>query len=61
MDRLLTVQELSEYLQIKPSTIYKKTCARQMPFTKIGGYLRFSRTKIDEWLEEQSFDPNASN
>ncbi len=36
------------------------TCAKKIPYTKVGGVLRFYREKIDKWLEETSFDPIAS-
>ena len=61
MDRLLTVEELCDYLHIKPSTIYKKTSSRQIPFVKVGSKLRFRQASIEDWLRSNSFVPNDLN
>jgi excisionase family DNA binding protein len=60
MDHLLTVVELCDYLRCPKSTVYKMTCAKKIPYTKVGGVLRFYKEKIDKWLEEKSVDPIAS-
>jgi excisionase family DNA binding protein len=57
MDSLMTVTELSEYLKIPKSTIYKMSCAKVLPLLKVGGHLRFNRPQIDEWLASHSFCP----
>ena len=57
MDSLMTAPELSEYLNIPLSTIYKMSCAKAVPYLKIGGHLRFNKTQIDEWLATQSYCP----
>ena len=57
MNPLMTVLGLSAYLQVRKSTIYKKTCAKQIPYIKVGGQLRFDKVKIDEWLAKSSVVP----
>ena len=59
MDSLMTVRELSGYLKIPRSTIYKMTCAKTIPYLKIGGHLRFNKATIDEWLNAASVSPLA--
>ena len=47
---LLTTQELSAWLNIKPSTLRKWVCRKKIPYLKIGGSVRFRKTDIDYWL-----------
>jgi excisionase family DNA binding protein len=48
------VDELSDYLKMSRSTIYKKTMDRQIPFIKAGKKLLFKQEAIDLWLEDHS-------
>jgi excisionase family DNA binding protein len=47
----LNIEELSEYLGIKKSTLYAKVAKRQGPFYKIDRLIRFKKTEIDRWVE----------
>ena len=44
---LLTIDELSEYLGVKKSTLYSKVEGREIPFYKIGHLVRFRKAEID--------------
>jgi excisionase family DNA binding protein len=46
---LLSVAEVSEYLNIKPGTLYSKI--HEIPHYKIGRLIRFKKEDIDSWLE----------
>ena len=48
------VDELSDYLKMSRSTIYKKTMDRQIPFIKANGKLLFRQETIDQWLDKHS-------
>ncbi len=48
---IMTVREISEYLKLAPSTIYRLTQSGEIPARKVGGTWRFSRNQIDRWLE----------
>jgi excisionase family DNA binding protein len=50
MINYLTIDELSEYIHLSSSSIYKKTSQRQIPFIKTGKKLLFKRDAIDDWL-----------
>ena len=50
----MTVDQLSAYIKLSKSTIYKKVMNREIPFIKATGSLLFSRTSIDNWLESYS-------
>ena len=52
------IDEVSRYLRIPKSTIYKFTMAKKIPFFKVGKRIRFNKNSIDKWvknLEEGSF------
>ena len=51
----LTVKNLSQRLQIKPSTLYAWVSQGKIPCRKIHGVVRFDPTEIDRWLA--SFSP----
>ncbi len=54
MDRLLTIEELAEYLGVQIQTIYKWTHQGCIPFTKVGKLLRFREGDIARWLEKHT-------
>jgi two-component system, response regulator, stage 0 sporulation protein F len=51
MNEILTAQELSTYLKITTTTIYKLAQQGEIPSFKIGSEWRFKRELIDRWLE----------
>lgn len=53
MEQLLTVDDLSKLLQVKKSTIYHWTCAGFIPHTKVGRFLRFRVSDVEEWLQKR--------
>ena len=55
---LLTVKDLSAWLNIKPSTLYLWAAQGKIPVQKIYGLIRFDRKQITEWLG--SFQPTAA-
>lgn len=48
---LLCIKDLSQYLQIKPSTLYAWASQGRIPHVKIHGLIRFNKDEIDAWLE----------
>lgn len=56
MERLLTVGEVADLLQVGPSWIYERTRRRgadRLPHIKLGKYLRFEEDAIRAFLERQ--------
>jgi excisionase family DNA binding protein len=49
---VLTIEELSAYLKIPKSTLYKLVREGKIPSQKIGRHWRFRKRAIDHWLEE---------
>ena len=51
--RVMTVKELSEYLRVHPSTIYKLLRRGELPAFRIGSDWRFNAEVIDSWCLER--------
>ena len=47
--RVLTVQEVSTYLRVPPSTIYRMLKKNQLPAFRVGSDWRFTVEAIDKW------------
>lgn len=50
-DRLLTVDELAEVLQVSKAWIYERTSRGTMPFIKVGHFVRFDRDEVMSWAK----------
>jgi excisionase family DNA binding protein len=48
---LLTIKDVSIWLNIKPSTLYLWAAQGKIPCQKIHGLIRFDREKVLGWLE----------
>ena len=49
---LLDITELSGYIKLSKSTIYKGTMSQKIPHIKLGKKLLFSQDAIDQWLQQ---------
>lgn len=52
-DRILTLEEVSNYLKLHKATIYKMAQTGKIPALKVGKVWRFKRVKLEAWLERQ--------
>ena len=50
-DELMTVDEVANYLKVKPSWVYEKVHTKKIPFQKAGRFPRFRKKHIDKWLD----------
>jgi excisionase family DNA binding protein len=48
--KVMTVEEVSEYLRVHPSTIYRLLRKRQLPAFKVGSDWRFNLESLDRWV-----------
>lgn len=48
---VMTIREVSTYLRIPQSSLYKLAQEGKIPGKKVGRHWRFHRTAIDEWLK----------
>ena len=58
---VLTVNELSDYLKVHPSTIYRLLKAGQLPAFRIGSDWRFNVEEIERWLAEREQRSHAAD
>ena len=54
---LITIKELSDFLKVKPSTVYSWVHNGTIPFIKLNGLLRFDMNEITEWVENSKPKP----
>jgi excisionase family DNA binding protein len=52
-DKWLTIDELSEYLKMGRTKLYRMTQDGDIPASKVGNQWRFDREEIDEWMKNQ--------
>jgi excisionase family DNA binding protein len=55
-DDILTIEELSVYLKISKSTLYKLLREGRIPSHKVGRHWRFRKETIDRWLDEKRIE-----
>ncbi len=54
-NEILTLEEVAEYLRMKPQTIYTWAQEKKIPAVKLGKEWRFKKSVIDKWFN-QHFD-----
>lgn len=52
MDKLMTIEEVAEYLRIGKITLYRMAQQGKIPASKIAHPWRFRKEEIDEWVED---------
>ncbi|MBI2788085.1 MAG: helix-turn-helix domain-containing protein [Elusimicrobia bacterium] len=53
MNRLLTVDEVATWLQVKPRTIYQWVHEGYIPVLKLGALVRFDQASVAAWLKKR--------
>jgi len=53
LSTVMTIDELSKYLKISRSTLYKLAQEGKLPAQKVGRHWRFHRAAVDRWLGDQ--------
>lgn len=68
MNDLLTLTEVSTFLKVPKSTIYKLARERRLPGHKVGKHWRFVKEEIETWVQSAGVDevvgavhPNGSS
>ena len=49
----MTVQDVAEYLNVDPKTVYRMVNRGDLPGFKVGGIWRFQQDDIDAWIARQ--------
>lgn len=58
-NRLQTVEEVAQLIRFSAKSIYQLVHRGKIPYVKISGALRFRRSDLETWLEENTFKPQA--
>jgi len=54
-ERLMTIDEVAEFLHMNPMTLYSWVREGKIPAFKIGKVWRFRKNDIYEWLKKQKY------
>ncbi len=57
--QLVSVKELSAYLNVKASTLYSWVQKGLIPFHKLNGLVRFDLGEVEAWIKESRPVPSA--
>ena len=60
MEKLLSIREAAELLNLKVPTLYKKVCRKTIPYTKLGGRLLFESKKLEAYVRKNSFEDQST-
>jgi excisionase family DNA binding protein len=52
-DPLLRPEEIARLLSVKPSWVYDKVRAGELPCLHVGRHIRFTRRMVERWLAGQ--------
>jgi len=53
VEKLLTIQQLSELIQVSPKTIYQWTHIGYVPYYKLPKGIRFRQQEVEIWLKRK--------
>lgn len=51
MEKLMTLEEVADYLRLSNDTVYRMANTGTIPASKVGNQWRFRREDLDAWLE----------
>jgi excisionase family DNA binding protein len=57
---VMDIRQASDYLGISPDTLYKYASEGFVPAFKLGNRWRFKRSRLDEWMDQQSSQNTAN-
>lgn len=58
MNLVMSITELSDYLKVSESSLYKLARDGRLPAQKVGKHWRFSKEAIDAWLKGKALQEN---
>ena len=58
---VMTIEDLSDYLKISKSTLYKLVREGKVPSQKIGRHWRFHKDAIERWLKNDDSRSRSKN
>lgn len=55
-NEIMNIEEVAEYLRLKPQTIYTWAQEKKIPAAKLGKEWRFRRSVINKWFNQHIDD-----
>lgn len=52
MEKLMTLEEVAEYLRLSKDTVYCMANTGKLPGSKVGNQWRFRKEDVDRWFEK---------
>jgi excisionase family DNA binding protein len=52
MAKVLTLEEVAEYLHVHPSSVYRLLKNRRIPAFRMGSDWRFNQESIEQWVKK---------
>jgi excisionase family DNA binding protein len=52
---VLDIEQLSQYLKVPKSTLYRLVRENRIPSHKVGKHWRFRKEAVDQWLDRPSY------
>ncbi len=52
-NKIMTLEEVADYLRVKPQTIYTWAQEKKIPAAKLGKEWRFRKSVVDKWFNDQ--------
>ena len=54
IQNLIGINEVAEKLDVPVSWVYSRTRTNEIPFYKIGKYVKFDESEVWDWVKKQS-------
>jgi len=51
---VMDIRQAADYLGISPDTLYKYASENFVPAFKLGNRWRFKKSRLDDWMDQQS-------
>lgn len=52
MERLMTAKQVSELIEVKPTTVYQWVHLGLIPYVKLGKCVRFKKDELFRWIDK---------
>jgi excisionase family DNA binding protein len=56
-DRLMNVDEVANFLAVSKGWVYQACADKTIPHIKVGGFTRFRKPQLEEWLDSREVSP----
>lgn len=57
-DKLLRIPDASKLLTYSRAMIYRLVRAKQLPYVRVGGTIRFSHRSLQQWIRDNEIRPD---